>query len=65
MSVVPSEREESRFPIRKRRFSRTMPWSGVTSLRALYERFRIRTFGTRDAKSAGKFDSLIAASSRY
>jgi len=65
VSVVPSEREDSRFPIRNRRFRRTIPRRGVTSLRALYERFRIRTLGTRVAKSAGRVDSLIEASSKY
>src|SRR5277367_294764 len=65
VSVVPSERVESRFPIRKSRFSRIMPLSGMTSLRELYDKFKIRTLGTRDAKPAGKLDNFIDASSRY
>ena len=65
VSVVPSESEESRFPITKRRLRRIIPRRGVIFLRELYDKFRIRTFGTRDAKSAGKLDNLIDASSRY
>ena len=63
VSVVPEEREERRFPMRKRRFRRTMPRRGVTSLRELYDKFKIRTLGTRDAKSAGKLDNFIDDSS--
>ena len=65
VSVVPSLRLESLFPITKRRLSNVIPRIGVISFNELNDKFRIRMFGTLEAKSCGRAVNLTAANSRY
>jgi hypothetical protein len=63
--VVPSLRLDNRFPIKNKRLRSIIPLMGVMSFSELNDKFRIRTFGTFEAKSIGNTDNLIAANSKY